>query len=170
MRAYFVQGKRVECDPLGSYDRWSTFIREPLIWLGEEDPVKCLEQNREEDPVRRAADTLVEQWSAHLGTVKSFKVAEIIECACEMRENNIMAVGVRDYVPVRPEFRDVLLERAATRRGSEVDAKRFGYWLRSIKGQVHRGHRIIVAAELEGHGNYWKLEKLPERGNGGNGG
>jgi putative DNA primase/helicase len=162
MRAYFVHGKRVKCDPLGSYDRWSFSVREPLIWLGEEDPVKCLEQNREEDPVRRAADLLVEQWAAHLGTVKSFKVAELIECACECR---VGSYGVPDTnLPVRAEFRDVLLEQAASRRGDDVDPKRVGQWLRRIKGQVHGGHRIVLAAKGEAHGHYWKLEKMPAVG------
>jgi putative DNA primase/helicase len=42
-RAYRVCGERVECEPIGSYGRWSKTVREPLIWLGQTDPVKSME-------------------------------------------------------------------------------------------------------------------------------
>lgn len=149
-RAYILSGK-VKCEPFGSYDRWSRFVREPLIWLGEEDPIKCLEQSRAEDPIRIAAQTLVEQWAAHLGTEKSYKVGEIIDCA----------TGGGGMGLTRPEFYALLVEQAGSRRRDEVvDGKRLGYWLRSIKGQIHRGHRVIAVRESEGHGNFWKLEKV----------
>jgi putative DNA primase/helicase len=42
IRAYLVSGEPVKCTPLGSYGMWSRMVREPLIWLGEADPVDSM--------------------------------------------------------------------------------------------------------------------------------
>src|SRR5205823_15068075 len=39
-RGYRVSGAEIKCSPIASYGRWSRTVREPLIWLGKEDPVK----------------------------------------------------------------------------------------------------------------------------------
>jgi hypothetical protein len=156
-RAYFASGERVSCSPLGSYEGWSRFVREPLIWLGEEDPVKSLEQARKDDPNRDILHRLVEQWIAHLGTERSYKVAEIIEKADERKSLN----GYNTEL-VHPEFHGVLIERASS-RGNEIDARRLGSWLKSIKGRIIDRHRIVISEESERHGNRWKLEPLDKK-------
>ncbi len=44
-RAYLTAGcpLKDEITPLGSYGQWSKFVREPLVWLGEADPVGSME-------------------------------------------------------------------------------------------------------------------------------
>jgi hypothetical protein len=157
-RAYFASGERVSCPPLGSYEGWSRFVREPLIWLGEEDPVKSMEQARRDDPNRDILHRLVDQWIAHLGTERSYKVAEITQVAEEKRTLDGMRFDL-----VRPEFHGVLVERSANSRGNEVEARRLGSWLKSIKGRIIDRHRIVISEESERHGNRWKLEPLDKK-------
>jgi putative DNA primase/helicase len=159
-RAYLARGQRVTCTPLGSYGDWSRFVREPLIWLGEEDPVISMDQARKDDPKRSALRELIEQWSAHLGTERAYKVGEIIDTAKETKPTEVWAAGTPNYERVRPEFYNVLVEQAGSARGLEVDVKLLGNWLRVINGQVLDGHRIVVATESKSHGNRWKLEKV----------
>jgi hypothetical protein len=45
--AYLVSGEAVKCTPLGSYGMWSHMVREPLMWLGEADLVKSMEEEYE---------------------------------------------------------------------------------------------------------------------------
>jgi len=39
LRAYWVAGRpKMECDPWGSYYGWSDAVRQPILWLGLDDP------------------------------------------------------------------------------------------------------------------------------------
>src|SRR5262249_18543864 len=58
-RAYLQSGDKVRCDPLASYGQWSTFVREPLLWLNEKDPIQSMEEMRKMDPVRNNACELI---------------------------------------------------------------------------------------------------------------
>lgn len=156
-RAYVIGGKVERVQRIGSYGQWSKFVREPLIWLGEEDPVKSMEQAFKNDPNKEAAEMLVAQWKEHLGTEESYKVTEIIDKARETRPSAVMGVGTNDWEHVRPDFFDVLLERCGER--GNIDVRKFGFWLRSLRGQIYSGYRIVVGTKDDKHGNKWKLEK-----------
>lgn len=157
-RAYVVSGERVDCLPLASFGGWCRFTREPLIWLGESDPVASMDQARANDPERSAAVSLVELWHQHLKIDNAYSVGEIIECAREMRATGAMGVGVRDDDYARPEFHSLLLEKCGNR--GMIDAKALGKWLSQIKGQVHVGHRVEIAKQSSKHGNRWRLVKM----------
>jgi hypothetical protein len=58
------------------------------------------------------------------------------------------------------ELRDFLIEQVGDTRGFTIDARRFGYWLRAIKGQIHDKHRIVPDKEDIKHGNRWRLEAM----------
>ena len=59
--AYRETGKRAACDPIASYGQWSRVVREPLIWLGEDDPVRSMERTRDMDPEQAAARELTSE-------------------------------------------------------------------------------------------------------------
>ncbi len=156
-RAYVVGGKIERLTRIGSYAQWSRFVREPLIWLGEEDPTKSMEQAFKNDPNKGAAEMLIAQWQEHLGTEQSYKVSEIIDKAKETAPAAVMGVGMNDWEHLRPDFFDVLLERCGER--GNIDVRKAGFWLRSLRGQIYSGFKVVVASESASHGNRWKLEK-----------
>jgi hypothetical protein len=86
---------------------------------------------------------------------KSYKSIEIIALAQEMKVQGTPPV----YKRVRPELYDLLMEHAGKPRGNEIDPKRFGSWLRGLRGQNHGGYRIMVSLESD-EGNRWKLEEV----------
>jgi hypothetical protein len=154
-RAYFVTENKCKCQSIGSFENWSKFVREPLLWLGESDPLDSMEQARRDDPNKDAAERLVEQWSQHLGTEHSYKINEIVEKAKETQPGSFD--GTADWVRVRPDFYDLLIERVGER--GNIDIRRLGYWLRSIKGQIHNNFSVVVVSENKAHGHRWKLDK-----------
>lgn len=164
-RAYLTSGDTAVCEPLGSYDDWSRHVREPLIWLGEPDPVNSLEEARKDDPNRGSTLRLIRAWKEHLGTTCAYKAREIIPIAAETKPTSQIGVGIPNYEPMRPEFNDLLLERAGVGRvGFErIDPARLGQWLKSIRGEVHAiqddRYRIMAVTESD-EGNTWKLEQL----------
>src|SRR5262249_17760185 len=86
-RAYRERCGNASCSPIASYEEWSAMVREPLIWLGMDDPVKSQDQAHKDDPKRSAARELIAQWSEHFGTTKDYKAAEIIAKAVEKVPN-----------------------------------------------------------------------------------
>lgn len=156
-RAYLVSGATAKCGKIGSYGNWSRFVREPLVWLGEEDCINSMEQAYQNDPNKEAAERLIEQWKEHLG-LRPLKVSEIIEKAKETRPAAVMGVGMSDWEHVRPDLYEVISERSGDR--GQIDPRRFGLWLRSLKGQIYSGHRIIIGQHDSSNGSKWQLEQL----------
>ena len=168
-RAYLTSEMKVECEPLAGFDGWSEFVREPLIWLGEADPVKAMEAARTDDPERDAARELIEQWRDNIGD-KLVKVRDIIECASEKRMAEPMAANRPDWLPVRPDFFDLLITQVPSNSRRDIDPTRLGHWLKRIRGQVHsierpdekiyESWRIELAQQDERHGSKWRLVKV----------
>ena len=110
-RAYRAAGKRVKCKQLGSYGDWSRVVREPLLWLEEEDPVKSMDQARKHDPERLSAQELIRMWK-YLDLKRTHKVVDIIESEGDQRAR--LGLGSTDWERVS-RFYDLLFERASKR-------------------------------------------------------
>ena len=64
--------------PLGSFEQWSEWCRDPLVALGCRDPVKRIDAVKSDDPHRRQIVELFEAWDVHHGQrpVKAAALAE----------------------------------------------------------------------------------------------
>jgi hypothetical protein len=49
--------------PLGTYEEWAAWCRDPLVALGCADPVKRIAEIKERDPVRQSAIAMMAAWS-----------------------------------------------------------------------------------------------------------
>lgn len=154
-RAYVVGGKLERVEKIGSYGQWSKFVREPLMWLGEADPTKSMEQAFANDPAKEAAERLIEQWKEVLGTEEAFKVNEIIDKAKENDPNPTFGTGVSEFLRKYPDFFEVLLERAGDR--GQIDPRKMAYWLRALNGQIYNGFKVIMVSGPAGKGHKWKV-------------
>src|SRR5262249_29231369 len=151
-RAYIAAGRPPVCRPLGSYGGWSQVVRSPLIWLGKQDPVKSMDEIREEDPERRALHALIELWREHLGLNIGYTANQLIFHA------NSLAQPISEPEEARPELRDLLIQRASVR--GNIDTKSLGNWLMSVRGRVHDGMCIELVKEDRAHGNKYALTEI----------
>jgi hypothetical protein len=153
MRAYLAAGAPEMCGPFASYPEWSTMVRNPLVWLGEPDPVVSVNTSQAEDP----------------------ELADIRElfglCVSEYRPDTIYAtatfIEAMNATPagfnLNP-WRELLLRVAGDKSGN-VSAKWLGEWLRRISGRVVRledGRRFRLVREpyvLHGRAQY-RLEEV----------
>jgi hypothetical protein len=129
VRAYFTAGAPQVCGPLASYAAWSRMVRSPLVWLGEPDPIKIMDQIRAEDWDLGNIREFFELWLAYdLGLNADHTVTKIVEIACHPQAAN-------NYAP--QTFKQLLLRIAARKDAPDVvSTERFGWWLRSISGRV----------------------------------
>ena len=131
VRAYLAAGAPTVCGPLGSYSAWSRMAREPLVWLGQPDPVQSMDSAREEDPELANIRELFSLWRDYLTLDEPYTCREIIEAACKPP-----APGDFNAQPFK-----LLLLRVAEDKGN-VSAKRLGWWLRKISGRVIGEYRL----------------------------
>ena len=148
LRAHHVNGRPSATVPLGSFEDWSTWIRDALIWLGEPDPCATMEKIRIEDPRRRALASVLRHWHAVIGT-DEVTVQQLIGRATDFLPVNGQDVQRREFA--FPEFREALIEVAG--QAGVISGKRAGNWLRVVKGKIVDGRRIEPGLR-EGH---WRL-------------
>jgi hypothetical protein len=138
VRAYIVAGSPQVCKPFGSYYRWSTLVRSPLVWLGETDPIGSVETIRQDDAVLADIAEFFGAWETRLKLDTSYTTTRIIEIADAPSLNNFNS----------PDLRNFLL-RVAAAQGSpgNTSPERLGRWLRKISGRIVGGRRLIRARD-----------------------
>ena len=104
LRAWHVakQHEGVKLDPFGSFEEWTSRIREPLVWLGCADPCETVAKVRATDPERDLLQAVIAQWELHLGTGQAFTLQDVIGRAVN-----------------EPMFYAALLSVAGSRTGGE---------------------------------------------------
>jgi len=142
LRAYHVAGRPRQTKPLGSFEDWSRWIRDALIWVGEADPCSTMERARGDDPQLERLRAVIHHWKEAVGE-RQVSGAEIAESTTGFLDDN-KANGLRD----------ALLTVAGS--GNLVDVRRLGNWLGRNKDRVVDGMKIVLAGIRNGT-NYWQL-------------
>jgi hypothetical protein len=135
---------------LGSFEDWSSLVRNALIWLDEADPVEVGE-SRETDPAAMAKRSLVKAWRRVLShrpvTVRDVMAASLRE------ETSLLGQPYR----TNPDLCDAI---SAITEGRDP-AKSLGWWLRRNKGRMitidKQRHRFL----MNDNGKYY-LEGLDQ--------
>ena len=145
-RAYMAadQPRATDMTPLAGFGAWSRMVREPLLWLGEDDPVASIEKARASDPERVAARELVSRWGQCIGIGKVVSARDIIATAERFSK-----------------FRALLIEQAGTPRGDQIDPVRLGKLLQTQHGRVYGMLRIDVVSH-PGRSNEYVLHQIED--------
>jgi hypothetical protein len=120
-----------EVKSLASYDRWSHLTRQPLLWLGMEDPATRLFSQLEHDPDREYLGQLLNTWYANFGSTPKM-VRDVVHHA------NGYILGSQDSA--RGDLKEALLEQFDEK--GDINRKRLGWWLSRKQGQVVAGLRF----------------------------
>jgi putative DNA primase/helicase len=155
LRAYHVAGQPQQTTPLGSFTDWSRRVRDALIWLGEADPCATMEAVRDADPRLESLNTVVAQWSAHLGN-RRVSVKEAIDVAADQRAAGFYS-GRMEFV--NPEFREALLTVAGD--GGAISGRRLGKWLAAHQGRIVHGMKFQPDGVVAGIAR-WRLTRVGE--------
>jgi putative DNA primase/helicase len=132
-RAYILAGMPGLLPPLNGFVNWSNFVRSALVWLGQEDPVGCLDAICDDDPGKQNLRVVVDAWKTAIGLDKPLTVKELLDKAGE--------VDPISGASLFPAFEKALA--AATPR-APLDADAMGYWLRDAKGKVIDNVQIVT--------------------------
>ena len=122
--------------PLGSFEQWAKWCRDPLLALGCRDPIDRIDEIKSDDPHRRQIVELFEAWDAHHGQrpVKAAALAEPVRALLDPQGRG------RQHIAAR------LMQLTGTRAGGFVltrqeAAGKWGASTYSIGQREHKGHR-----------------------------
>jgi len=148
MRAFVVAGRPDRGLPVfGRFEKWSAFVREPLVWLGMQDPLEGAARLRTQDPVLSGLRALTHAWRETFGN-KAKSVSKAIVFARQHPEGDLA---------------EALTELAGYGREG-YDARAIGVFLRQHRGRIVNGLRFespnhaqgvakwVVLAEMGGMG------------------
>ena len=148
-RAYIAAGRPdVGKKPLGSFTEWSRLVRDPLVWLGESDPVLT------QDAMREADDPSLEAWAQVLANWYELYPGE---------ERNMKRVltQISEAMPGTPEERlmeafSVLVSDRVTARSMARVAKRYG-------GRIVQGMRMEASSGRKRAGKTYRVLETPKK-------
>jgi len=157
VRAYLTAGELVKLTPLASYEEWSRMVREPLVWLGQADPVKTIDDTRDEDPELVLLSAVMIELRKLLGD--DMMAAGDIKDAANEREEELSSNDAGRYRQAayrRPELRQVLIDAAGTR--GEIDGRRLGFFLSRYKGRIISGMKLIAKQDKKHKRQTWGIQ------------
>lgn len=134
MRAYIMSEDTVDVVPLGSFEEWSKMVREPLIWLGEADPVSVLDDVRKSDPRLQRLKAVMDAWSKTFGPGPQ-RVRDVVSAALENEYEH--GTGPRN-----PDLREAVAAVSGG-EGKFINAEKLSWWLRKNVGRVVGNMRFI---------------------------
>jgi hypothetical protein len=155
LRAFFVAGKPQQRTPIGSFEDWSSWVRDALIWLGEADPCQTMEDMRGTDPKLKALTTVLEQWHAVIGEAP-ISVRELIDRAAEQRQPMF---GKAEFI--HPELHESLLVVAG--ESGAINSRRLGKWIGGNQNRIVGGRKIVGATVSAGNAR-WQIQGCATEG------
>lgn len=131
IRAWLVAGSpRAPCPALNSFERWSDWCRQPLLWLGQDDPAKSVYQAHDDDPDRQLLHQLLTFWNEAAGR-KPMMVRELVNWADPLGPMGEKAADIRE-----------VLEDITSSHGRPINRKALGWWLKHRTGHIVKGLRL----------------------------
>jgi hypothetical protein len=128
--------------PLGGFEQWSHWCREPLLWLGKPDPAASVFTAMADDPERELVGRLLEAVQGHFGAAPVM-VRDMVK-----RANDVTNPGARDLL-------ELLQEITGDRHSPNV--KKLGHWIKRHAGQVVGGLRL-VKVNVKRSAQVWQVE------------
>lgn len=149
MRAFVARGVKSEdigVKPWGGFERWSTMVRAPLMWVGCQDPrlshVALMADDQEHADLMRMIDAWSEVFASDGATARDAiaRVNSAVTSDAEVKLGQVL--------------RDVAKDKAGV-----LDNHRLGSWMRRHANQLVANKQIVKAGERD-HVVMWKVETM----------
>jgi hypothetical protein len=136
LRAYHVAGRPKQAlKNFARFEDWSRWIRSALVWLGEADPCLGRESLAEHDPVSQSLSALLAAWHERYGSRAATAKQAIADASATSQ-------GMDGTVRYDHEDLREALMAVCGGKGGLLDARRLGYYLRSMLHRIEGGLRF----------------------------
>ena len=149
VQAFICAGAKSQRLPLGSFEKWSLYVRDALIWLGCADPCDTMEAIRKENPRRNDLSMVMCAWGELFGGEYRTAREAIADAAAEYKGTL-----------VHQNLHDALMHVAGDR--GTINSRRLGNWLTRNKEVVADGRYFADAgADRKGMMQWTLRENRP---------
>lgn len=132
VQAWFAAGSPIQaCQPMNSYNEWSQWVRQPLLWLGLPDPAQRSFEQQAQDPDRELLGRMLHAWRGAFCNAPT-----MIRAAVNVASNSMQGATAA-------ELREVM-EEVAWDRG-EINRRRLGKWISRQQGRIVDGMKFVRA-------------------------
>ena len=128
--------------PLPSFEPWSRFARDPLLWLGMPDPVSTQDDETDDEAVPLADAFRLIGEHPSIGD-KDFMASDLAQI-CELIFDG------SDPLPAAIE---------AAGCSAATDQTKVGYWLREKRDHIAGGYKLVRGAAVRGT-RKWRLRRV----------
>jgi putative DNA primase/helicase len=152
-RAFIAAGcpKQEGIHSVAGYEEWSRWVRQPLIWLGMDDPCSGMTEARALDPKLEELKQLLDVLKKYRDKIaRRFTVADCAKLADEMSHDSL---GRQVYL--RPDLRDLMMVHG------KMDNRAFGHLLRRCRDRRIDGWFIKFVSDSRNYAVYQLMEPPP---------
>jgi hypothetical protein len=156
LNAYFAAGCPSQgITPLGSFEEWSTLVRQALIWAGEADPCEGRKDlEAESDPEYERLTTLLASWETCYPNPQTGVTLNRVR-----QDIGMYAAPLPNPPNQWNELRDALGSYDARDNGERLSTQILGKVLRSIQGRVVNGRKFRKSGTYRGVAQ-WMVEAV----------
>ena len=150
LRAYHVAGRPPQgCPPWGGFETWTRWVRDSLVWLGLEDPVKGRRHVEANDPVHQKLVGLLSTWH------------EAVRSQPHTTADIVKASGFNG--PSSEALRGALTEIAGTPRG-DINLRTLGRFLATYVDRIEGGYVLRRDGLRHRSAPAWRVRELSSGG------
>lgn len=132
VRAWLVAGSPIaQCPPMNSFEQWSMWVRQPLLWLGMPDPAVRSFEQQAQDPEREMIARFMLAWRGTFGRIPTMVREAVNQSTASMAGANAL------------ELREAMKEIADER--GEINRRRLGKWMSRHQGRIVNGMKLVRA-------------------------
>ena len=172
VRGYLTAGEKSAPNALASFDDYTRFVRAPLVWLGQPDPVGTMTKLHEADPVMAGLRSVMAAWEAAIGLNIEKTAAEVVETVDSRayaftkgppgESKDEKEKREADEIAAARKARHILGVALAgiSRRGTGITALELSHWLRRHKDEIADGQQFKGETDRHSKVMGWKLMKV----------
>lgn len=144
VRAWLAAGSpKSDCKPVAGFGEWSDWCRQPLLWLGLDDPVASIFDAMADDPDRDLLDRLLIAWLASFQDRPTMVREALAEAQRSFGgDDELLAV-----------MQDIAGER------DEINRRRLGRWINRHAGRIVNGRRFMKGSGSSSSAQ-WRVESV----------
>ena len=158
LKAFFETGcPAQDIKPIGSFEQWSDFVRQALIWAGEADPAHGRSEiETTSDPQYEALATLLQAWHTCYGAREAVTLKQVLE---DIRRN-AQHVGPDTTANQWNDLQDALSSCDPKYDGKTLRSDPISYKLRAWQGRVIDSMRLVTAGKDRTNKTLWQVERF----------
>lgn len=149
-KAYLLSGERLKVSQMASFEDWSKFCREPVMWLGFPDPRLCQHESSAKDDYENQKRGFISYLITKFGDQDYFKAADVLRAVDEdMMMNQNDGPVLMDY-----------LRSLCSKNNKDISLISLGRFLSGLEMRIVDGRQVVRSQRDDSQGVKWRISNV----------